>query len=111
MDLNLLKFVNYSFFYCFYFNVCGYNMYFGFLLFLYRDEDIKVLESFIRRCFISLKFGIILLFFEDCLSVDSDDKKFVVSLDMYIFYLYMIFCFKCFWFFIFMVFESCLFFV
>ena len=80
MDLNPLKFVNYSLLHCPHFNARGHNMYFGFLLFLYRDEDTKAPESFIRRRFTSPKSGIISSFLEDCLSVDSDDKKPVVSL-------------------------------
>ncbi|XP_078374504.1 uncharacterized protein LOC144658050 [Oculina patagonica] len=39
------------------------------------DEDTKAPESFIRRRFTSPKSGIISSFLEDCLSVDSDDKK------------------------------------
>lgn len=106
MDLNPLKFVNYSLLHCPHFNARGHNMYFGFLLFLYRDEDTKAPESFIRRRFTSPKSGIISSFLEDCLSVDSDDKKPVVSLDTYVFHLYMIFCPKRLWFPTPMVLES-----
>ena len=47
----------------------------NFLIFLYRDEDTKAPDSFIKRRFTSPKSGIISSFLEDCLSVDSDKPK------------------------------------
>lgn len=47
---------------------------------LYRDDDTKAPDSFIKRRFTSPKSGVISSFLEDCLSVDSDDPKPTVSL-------------------------------
>ena len=47
---------------------------------LYRDDDTKAPDSFIKRRFTSPKSGVISSFLEDCLSVDSDDPKLTVSL-------------------------------